>query len=93
MHLGQKKKVLREEIGRKNRNDTTGLRNRKVSNYPYATPSLAQDLNINCLGTAELDSTKQRLPDLDQYDVTRIPAKTENGLVVNQTAYLVFKST
>lgn len=93
MHLGKKNNVLRKEIGKKPKTGTTGLRNRKASNYTYANPSLVQNLTINCLGTAELDLTKQRLADLDQYDVIRIPAKAENGLAVNQTAYLVFKST
>lgn len=55
MHLGKKKNVLREEIGKKIKNNTTGLRNRKASNYPYANPSLVQDLTTNSLGTAELD--------------------------------------
>lgn len=93
MHLGKKNNVLRERIGKKSRNDTTGLRKRKASNYPCANSSLVHDLTINCLGTAQLDWTKQRLPELDQYDVIRIPAKAENGVVVNQTAYLVFRST
>lgn len=78
---------------KKNWNDTTGMRNRKASNYPHANPSLVHNLTINCLGATELDWTKQRLPDLDQYHAIGIPAKAENELVVNQTAYLAFKST
>lgn len=90
MHLGKKKMSLQSKGERnltkkKKKSDSTGLRNRMASNYPYANPSLAQDLTINCLGTAELDWTKQRLPDLDQYDVIRIPAEAENGLVGNQS--------
>lgn len=98
MHLGKKKLSLESKVERnlaKKKKWQYRLRNWKDSNYLYANPSLVQDLTINCLGTAELDWIMQRLSDLDQYDVIRIPAEAENGLVGNQSLsslqiYIIF---